>query len=514
MGIVSVGTNRWVSIHQALLPIVDVLGTPGLDYKDINYTGADYCSPGCAFERVTISAGMHVTASASFAKGSKDRPVSLHRQPMYELQLNYARTMNIVLFDAKDRRGWLVDGINAMLYIALCQLNTRPFTESNYFEMANFRYADPINGLESAYQVLKDERNADLALAEQIEKTVETTISNDDKTKETTKLTKKYFYFRDLVQQIWHILEQIQEHQTHLLSTPGIGLRGTDRDKLEGFGFKDIVMGNNPLRPRVVTLQSSGRGWVDFTRKAHAITLIGKGFGELIQPAPEANRLCSHWTRVPQGQDYLVACISQLKQICEMGGDLNSDPLTLQQGIYWHKGAKLFEPCSGCKVGRAGASCDRVQVLLPPSLGHKTHPHPFQQLNGAVVFGRSAKFNWDWGQVGGPVKATPGAPVEDREEGFEDSGIGTSILASTRDATSRSEVSSESRPPLADSAVAIRGLVPAAGPAMDSTGERTEHADVPDNAKPTSSRVYVAHPPTRGFRKKTATVIKKLFHRY
>jgi hypothetical protein len=494
------------------LSTADVLGTPVLNYKDIEYTGDNYCSPGCAFERVTISAGMHVTAGASLAKGNKDHSASLHRQPMYERLLNYARTMNIVLFDARERRGWLVDGINAMLYIALCQLIARPFTESNHFKMSDFHYADPIDGLESAYRVLTDKRNAELALAEQIEKTIETTISSNGESQEITKLTKEYFYFRDLVQEIWHIPEQILEHQTLLLKTPGVGLRGTDRDKLEGFGFKDIVMGDNPLRPRVITLKPSGRGWVDFTRKAHAITLLGKGFGEVIQPAPEANDLCSHWMRVPQGQDYLVACISQLRQICEKGGDPDSDPLTLQQGIYWHKGAKLFEPCSRCKVTELGAPCDRVQVLLPPSLGHKTHPRPFHNLNGAVVFGRSAKYNWNWGPFHDPTEAEPGAPAANGEEELEDGIVRTTSTGTTiENATSGSDFSSGSLPPPEDSALMIK--IDLAGTARDCNEEGTDLEHVPDDSKITSLQVHDVNPTRRGLRKKTTTLITKLIHR-
>ena len=72
----------------------------------------------------------------------------------------------------------------------------------------------------------------------------------------------------------------------------------------------DIAQVDNPLRPRVTILKSSGRGWMDFTKKIRAITLLGKGFGELIKPGQDSNKLCRLWKGVPTGQDYLVACIS------------------------------------------------------------------------------------------------------------------------------------------------------------------------------------------------------------
>jgi len=81
--------------------------------------------------------------------------------------------------------------------------------------------------------------------------------------------------FKDLVNQIWHSLERIYEHQTKMLDAPVMGIRLMDRDQLERFGFMDIVDNNFPVRPRVSYLDPSGRGWLDFTRRIGTITLFG-----------------------------------------------------------------------------------------------------------------------------------------------------------------------------------------------------------------------------------------------
>ena len=225
----------------------------------------------------------------------------------------------------------------------------------------------------------------ELAISEEVDTWDEVSIVGGTEKHETKRKTKKWC-FQDLVRQAWGILEQIHDRQTRLLASPGIGLRGTDSEKLEGFGFMDIVQGKNPLRPRVAILKSSGRGWVDFTRSIHAINLLGRGFGELIKPANDANDLCRYWKNVPKDKDYLTASISTLREICTKYGDSDVDPPELVQGICWHKADKLFESCE-CKPGRKSTTCDRVQVLLPRSIGLKKHPHPFNNRNGAVIFG-------------------------------------------------------------------------------------------------------------------------------
>jgi hypothetical protein len=176
---------------------------------------------------------------------------------------------------------------------------------------------------------------------------------------------------------------------------------------------------------------------VDLTRSIRAITLLGKGFGEIIKPSKDANSLCQNWKHVPTGKDYLVARTSTLKEICKRHGNHSSNPMELANEIYWHKPDKLFEPCE-CK----SASCDRVQVLLPASLGSKRHPQPFGYDNGAVIFGRSRRFPWHWPSEGDPIEGGSSDQEGDNESEFHDSGVGSSL---SRTASSLANLGSPSR---------------------------------------------------------------------
>jgi hypothetical protein len=368
--------------------------------------------------------GSYVSGGTSFTRGNKDTPIYLHRGGPYQQEIHSAYNMNVVLYDTEDRRGWLIDGASALLHITRTQLCSSPYSESELFEIDSFQHADPRGGLRASRKALLNSGNRSLVIFEEVETSVESKASIDEEAKAEVKTKTTRWTYQDLVRQTYHILEQLHDYEARMLTSPTISLRLPDREKLTGFAFMDIVDGQNSLRPRVATLKSSGRGWVDFTRSIRAFSLYAKGFGDIIKPSRDANKLCKSWMHVPTGKDYLVACTSTLKELCRRCGNHNSNPMELANGIYWHKPDKLFESCN-CN----SKSCDRVQVLLPASLGSKSHPQPFGCDDGAVIFGRSKRFPWHWPSKGDPVEGGS-SDVEDDESGFHDSGLGSNLSQS------------------------------------------------------------------------------------
>lgn len=102
-------------------------------------------------------------------------------------------------------------------------------------------------------------------------------------------------HLRDQVDHIFHILEQIISHQSHVESQDGIGLKVqySPRVHLEGFDFMDIASDEDPLWPCVATLAATGAGRVDSARAMHAITFSGCGFGEPFKPS-SGIQTCMH----------------------------------------------------------------------------------------------------------------------------------------------------------------------------------------------------------------------------
>jgi hypothetical protein len=99
----------------------------------------------------------------------------------------------------------------------------------------------------------------------------------------------------------------------------------------------------------VATLQTIGKGWVDFTRAIHAITLFGRGFGDIMQPA-DTRKSYTRWAKLPTGRYYLAACVSDLIEIMDMYGNQNEDPMKPSDNLIWHNLGKVFEPCQCTKI--------------------------------------------------------------------------------------------------------------------------------------------------------------------
>lgn len=149
---------------------------------------------------------------------------------------------------------------------------------------------------------------------------------------------------------------------------------------------------------KVTALNTGGKAWVDFARAIRAITLFGKGFGQILKPSDGSNTLCPYWGEVPKGFGYLAVCITDLLEIARRRGDPESSPIRLVDDICWHQPDKLFDACK-CEAvphkkrffGRSKL-CDRVQVLLPANGSFQKVTLPAvhsDAMHGAVLFGQS-----------------------------------------------------------------------------------------------------------------------------
>jgi hypothetical protein len=318
----------------------------------------------------------------------------------------------VVLWDEDDKRGWLVNGTSALLHLLRASLehnSTDKFKSAFLFKREEFQEASKPHKADSAIDVLLNPTNKGLRIYPE---------------------KKDYLRFEDRVEHFYDTLEKIIDHQVGVAGQSGVKLKLRARKHLEGWDFKDLATDRDPFYPRVATLQAMGKGWVDFTRAIHAITLFGRGFGEIIQSADTSNS-CAHWAKLPQGRYYLAACVSDLKEIMDMDGDQKANPMKLSDNIIWHNPDKIFEPCQCIGKIRRNHS-DRVQVLLP-SMFHNILPkvNPVQLKDrGAVVFGHNVNFKWLFPDTGDPQEGEPLSPSEGSETQFRDSGIGSSLGSS------------------------------------------------------------------------------------
>lgn len=352
----------------------------------------------------------------------------------YISQLRWIAKKFVVFYDVGDRRAWLVDGICALLHIVRASLQndlSDSFSNISCFEPEQLKEADQaLCGKAAAIAVLSNIANQNLKLHRKLDESHdEETTKDDGRLERLAKKKETYFYFKDRVQQMHHILEQIITYQCQTDSEDGINfeMKPTTRKHLEGFDFMDVATDDDPLWRRVTTLKSRGRGWVDFTRAIHAPMLFGRGFGDILKPSDDG--VCTSWTRVPKERDYLAVYCLDLEEILKRHGNRNTNPWRIVNDIHWHCPDKAFGPCKCANGSRS--ICDRAQILLPNSFRafwtRGMRSPPSIPGSGAVIFGSSRKFPLKWPAQGNPEEGEPEDTDDESPAISHDSGLGSSL---------------------------------------------------------------------------------------
>lgn len=291
------------------------------------------------------------------------------------MRLKWISKKFVVLYDVDDRRAWLVDGATALLHLVRASLKHDENDAFNSLCLFSSAFLEeslrPGTGKSASIDFLTNKHNMSLPLYENPDDCRrELTVDGSGNRSSVFSATQTHYTLGQRIEGICNTLEQIVAHQTDVSTEDGIGFRvkATLRRQLEGFDFMDVATDEDPIWPRVTSLRATGRGWVDFTRAIHAVTLFASGLGDLIRPTTQSNdgcRRCLLDSRVPKGKDFLAVCVPEIQEILQKRGSKGSVPWRLVDDIYWHVPDKTFEACS-CS-GTLVAKHDRVQVLLPSS---------------------------------------------------------------------------------------------------------------------------------------------------
>ncbi|KAM3440364.1 hypothetical protein NHJ13734_003303 [Beauveria thailandica] len=417
-------SQTWPEIADKILQLLPVLldpclgrtplrqGSPDANYK-IDGSRLPRSSAGFFLDQVVISAGSMITGGAVLTPGVKELPPHLTRNGTIP-QLKWLSKRYIVFWDEEVKRGWLVNGTSALLHIMRASLAQSEHDDSSAClmfdknKMNNF--PDKSYKHNTAMRVLIDQGNQGLVVyPDSISQTRKTSADSGNS---TNTQTSTYFLFGDLAKKHFAALEQMIDYHSHLAGRDGINLKIRLRKHLEGWDFADLVNEIRP-QPHVATIPTLGHGWVDFVRSIEAITLFGRKFGELLQPASRTG-LCDRWSSLPQ-QDYLLAAsVADLTSIMEQYGDPHAAPRELARNIIWHSPADTYAACP-CKLSRASRNekaaayhVGPVQVLLPSGRLPPASGQRELEPDGAVAFGHNAIFGYRW-----PEKGTDEVPAKD-----------------------------------------------------------------------------------------------------
>ncbi|KAL2824339.1 hypothetical protein BJY01DRAFT_256478 [Aspergillus pseudoustus] len=369
----------------------DLTGAPGANY-DIGWSKLGRPDPDCGFEKVSVTRGKLITGGSPVAIGLKDRPAYIQADN-YAAQVRWIARKYVVLYDTGDQRAWFVDGVSTLLHIVRASL------KEDEKECSNFQFLVPPRPLVEASQSINGKAAAISVLMNPANRALKLYNDTGDGCEAVAESKMVDNRFEDRVNQIYHTLEQIFDHQAQVNVELANGLRSDSSSstrRLEGFDLMDIAAGEDQFWSHMALLEQEHVGWIGFTQSVHAITLFGRGFGQLIRAATvnphHHHRVCPSWLEVPKGKNVLTSCVSHLTEILRKRGNPDANPWQLVEGTYWHMLDKAFEDCQGGS-SNSDKCCDRIQLLIASSqiiqCGTALISPSRLEKHGAVIFGPS-----------------------------------------------------------------------------------------------------------------------------
>ncbi|KAL6895023.1 hypothetical protein GGI43DRAFT_411674 [Trichoderma evansii] len=375
----------------------------------------------CALSGVSISEGKLILNGPAFVIGVRDTPVYISRKNNIR-RLKWISTKFILLWDERDKRGWLVNGTTALLHIIrafLSHAKEDNFKSAFHFKDEDLQEAEIPFTADSAIAVLLNPHNRRLKLYE------EEDGDDDDE-----------YLFKTQIDHFYNTLEKLIDYQADIAGLCGSKLSKSPRRYLEGWDFEDMAKECPTLYPRVATIADAGKGWVDFIRAIHAVTLVGRGFGDIIRPAGQGQ--CDYWTTLPTKRYYIASCVSDLNRLLKEAGNHPDGHALLCDDLIYHTPASVNTPCQ-CQVTPGQRRCEPVRTLIPSTMStdipFKKYPSQSKDL-GAVVLGYNSHFPLVWGDTGPPqqgklmeTEAPSKAIEEDVDSGFGSNSTVSELLS-------------------------------------------------------------------------------------
>jgi hypothetical protein len=341
------------------------LGTTGMDFS-IGHSGATekegtlhFDGITTAFQAVTaapLQAGFNVQAQFRFTSNR----VRFTPSGGFSLMIWNTSTELTILYDALDRRAWLVPKLSLMLHMCHAWIASRKFL------LDPIPFVQPHHDISNVAQAL--EGTGDISICG---------LMGDAR-------------FYDLLLGI----------RTNLLNTKGTG----DSRNFYGFEFMDVI--TEPGRGscmKKIKIQKKGRTWLDITDYVDAV-VVCSGVGDVVTPSNLLGRESDRCNSLPKGLDYLAAHMSCLVELVKRFGrpekqlaPILPDPCIPISKALWTVIGDPFDTCT--HTNHSKTCCWDEKKILQRLTRHDNILRFIEQkkqifpvtlsLNGAVVFGQS-----------------------------------------------------------------------------------------------------------------------------
>lgn len=354
---------------------------------------------------VSVGAGEYFKVGTSFRRGLREGVFARRMSDGYDDRVDHIANQYITLYDVKEKRAWLSDGLPVLLHLVRTSLRRDEKDDPDGLGInlvKNLNEAPPaVQGTMAAKVVLYDADNRSISLRSRTKVTEVTTnriIDGKTFTEHVKKQEIVHYCLENRVEQICHQLEQVIE--TNVQSRQEGILRRAPRNVLGGYEFMGVAARKNlELLTTKMSISGRGSGWTNLLCSISAVNLFGNDFGELIKPRSKMKKHCNgcgYNVSLPSGENLLAVGVDVLEEILFEKGNKDTIPWRLVDDIYWHCNEAAFGHCQ-CNISggksRSRSFDDRIQVL---SSNNKNRHHPSLSsintpTNGAVVFGHGRK---------------------------------------------------------------------------------------------------------------------------
>lgn len=347
----------WCSVAKMFL------GSEMINYDNLHYSGVQLedCNPNLKLAGGSFGFSQFGVAQLNVSFGARDGKCHFQRNngPYREI-VAMAEGMPINLYDSCEKRAWLVGASYVMLHViqARCQ---KGFLGGIKEQIKVFS-KDPSEG--GAQELLLRDAN-------------------------NVVLVEEDYRLKDVVLDIWSLLEYLAAYKDRNDTTPGIEPKLNMRQEIHGFEFRDVVQKKSPCVRRKCNIAKTSGGWVNLVQDIGALTLFANGFEDLIRPSDTCQNLCRRWLSLPKGKDYLAVTVHLLKDLYEVAGCPLDRKFLTNSRLQWHQNRPVFQPCNS--HGAYNCGCNRLsQILGKHAVGTVNGPGNLDPYGeGAVIFGQS-----------------------------------------------------------------------------------------------------------------------------
>lgn len=354
----------------------------------------------------------------------------------YARKLDWLDQKYFTLWDVDEERGWLVNGNSALLHLLRASLKYykgNKFKSLCLFREELFEDSHRPFTIDSASDVLSNPNNLRLNLySRELSSCTETEDPPSGETDTINRTATSFITVGDRIEELYETLEKMVDHNaTAEDSYKGINAKLRLHNYLYGWDFAELATDRQPFHIKRAKLPLDLTSWVELTMAIPAITLFGRGFGDMIRALPPGTSSCQNWEAVPTNKHLLCVSVADLRAIIEQIGDQGTNPITVAPGILWKNPSNdsPFHTTCLC-AARCEATEEKSHHYIQELVSTKIHSitamthsvsnklgFPSSQSvvdlylpehdNGAVIFGRRAEWKFSRGTSATTESPTP-----------------------------------------------------------------------------------------------------------